>query len=80
MLMYKLVYLQYLLQGHRQDINTMIEEAILDADSKGVTVLSLGLFNQASFSLFFGLVILFIPCVNKNYIYNMLTNKMLYVN
>lgn len=38
---------QYLLQGHRQDINTMIEEAILDADSKGVTVLSLGLFNQS---------------------------------
>ena len=32
----------------REDINSLIEEAILKADTNGVKVLSLGLLNQAS--------------------------------
>ncbi|KAG6748864.1 hypothetical protein POTOM_048801 [Populus tomentosa] len=42
--------IQYNLQWHRASINTLIEEAILDAEEKGVKVLSLGLLNQASTS------------------------------
>ncbi|RDX81579.1 Protein ECERIFERUM 1, partial [Mucuna pruriens] len=38
--------LQYFLQSQKVAINTMIEEAILDADRKGIKVLSLGLRNQ----------------------------------
>lgn len=38
--------LQYFLQSQKVTINTMIEEAILDADKKGIKVLSLGLRNQ----------------------------------
>ncbi|VFQ69963.1 unnamed protein product [Cuscuta campestris] len=38
---------QYLLKWQSQAINSMIEEAILEADSKGVKVLSLGLLNQS---------------------------------
>ncbi|CAJ1948842.1 unnamed protein product [Sphenostylis stenocarpa] len=38
--------LQYFLQSQKVTINRMIEEAILDADRKGIKVLSLGLRNQ----------------------------------
>ncbi|BAT96902.1 Protein ECERIFERUM 1 [Vigna angularis] len=38
--------LQYSMQSQKVAINTMIEEAILDADRKGIKVLSLGLRNQ----------------------------------
>ena len=37
-----------MLQWPREAINSMIERAILDAEVKGVKVLSLGLLNQAS--------------------------------
>ncbi|KAK9273225.1 hypothetical protein L1049_018032 [Liquidambar formosana] len=37
---------QYFLQWQRESINTLIEEAILDAEEKGAKVLSLGLLNQ----------------------------------
>ncbi|KAL3742603.1 hypothetical protein ACJRO7_017989 [Eucalyptus globulus] len=37
---------QYLLQWRREAINALIEEAILDANKKGVKVLTLGLLNQ----------------------------------
>ncbi|XP_047153840.1 very-long-chain aldehyde decarbonylase CER1-like [Vigna umbellata] len=37
---------QYYLQSQKLSINRMIEKAILDADKKGVKVLSLGLMNQ----------------------------------
>ena len=37
-----------MLQWPRQATNSMIERAILDAEVKGVKVLSLGLLNQAS--------------------------------
>lgn len=47
------VALQYLMHWQRETINSMIEEAILDADDKGIKVLSLGLLNQASYSLVF---------------------------
>ena len=36
------------MKGRREAINKLIEAAILDADKKGVKVLSLGLLNQAS--------------------------------
>ncbi|XP_010535406.1 PREDICTED: protein ECERIFERUM 1-like [Tarenaya hassleriana] len=38
--------LQYLLEWRKETIGKMIEEAILEADRKGVKVLSLGLMNQ----------------------------------
>ncbi|XP_022964365.1 protein ECERIFERUM 1-like [Cucurbita moschata] len=38
--------LQYFMEWRREAINNMIEAAILDADQKGVKVLSLGLLNQ----------------------------------
>ncbi|KGN46281.1 very-long-chain aldehyde decarbonylase CER1 [Cucumis sativus] len=38
--------LQYFMKGRREAINKLIEAAILDADKKGVKVLSLGLLNQ----------------------------------
>ncbi|XP_027907027.1 very-long-chain aldehyde decarbonylase CER1-like [Vigna unguiculata] len=38
--------IQYFMQSQKVVINTMIEEAILDADRKGIKVLSLGLRNQ----------------------------------
>ncbi|XP_010520222.1 PREDICTED: protein ECERIFERUM 1-like [Tarenaya hassleriana] len=38
--------LQYFLEWRKEAINKMIEEAILEADRKGVNVLSLGLMNQ----------------------------------
>nr|KYP43125.1 Protein WAX2 [Cajanus cajan] len=37
---------QYISQSQKMTINKMIEEAILDADRKGIKVLSLGLMNQ----------------------------------
>jgi aldehyde decarbonylase len=37
-----------MLQWPREAINSMIERAILDAEMRGVKVLSLGLLNQAS--------------------------------
>ncbi|KAL8260473.1 hypothetical protein R6Q59_028426 [Mikania micrantha] len=37
---------QYLMEGERQTINGLIEEAILQAEAKGVRVFSLGLLNQ----------------------------------
>ncbi|XP_050874311.1 very-long-chain aldehyde decarbonylase CER1 isoform X2 [Lathyrus oleraceus] len=37
---------QYLLQWQKVTINKMIEDAILDADKKGIEVVSLGLMNQ----------------------------------
>ena len=41
--------LQYLLQWQNASINGLIEEAILEAEEKGIKVISLGLLNQASF-------------------------------
>ncbi|KAK7286935.1 hypothetical protein RJT34_22303 [Clitoria ternatea] len=38
--------LQYFLQSQKVSINKIIEEAILDADNKGIKVVSLGLMNQ----------------------------------
>lgn len=38
--------MQYLLKWRKDAINNMIEKAILEADKKGVKVLSLGLMNQ----------------------------------
>ncbi|XP_051147340.1 very-long-chain aldehyde decarbonylase CER1-like isoform X2 [Andrographis paniculata] len=38
---------QYFMQWQRESINKMIEDAILEAEEKGVKVLSLGLLNQA---------------------------------
>lgn len=40
--------LQYYMQWQREVINSMIEDSILEAEAKGVRVLSLGLLNQAS--------------------------------
>ncbi|XP_009760058.1 very-long-chain aldehyde decarbonylase CER1-like isoform X2 [Nicotiana tabacum] len=37
---------QYFMQGQRDTINNLIEEAIMEADQKGIKVLSLGLLNQ----------------------------------
>ncbi|XP_033517164.1 very-long-chain aldehyde decarbonylase CER1-like [Nicotiana tomentosiformis] len=37
---------QYFMQGQRDTINNLIEEAIMEADLKGIKVLSLGLLNQ----------------------------------
>jgi aldehyde decarbonylase len=39
------------LQWQKVSINTLIEEAVLEAEEKGVKVLSLGLLNQASTSI-----------------------------
>ena len=36
------------MQWQRESINNMIEKAIIEADQKGIKVLSLGLLNQAS--------------------------------
>jgi hypothetical protein len=41
---------QYNLRWQKVSINTLIEEAVLEAEEKGVKVLSLGLLNQASTS------------------------------
>ncbi|THG10422.1 hypothetical protein TEA_025193 [Camellia sinensis var. sinensis] len=38
--------MMYFMQWQRESINSLIEEAILDAEEKGVEVLSLGLMNQ----------------------------------
>lgn len=38
--------MQYLLKWRKDAINNMIEKAILEANEKGVKVLSLGLMNQ----------------------------------
>jgi hypothetical protein len=38
------------LRWQKVSINTLIEEAVLEAEEKGVKVLSLGLLNQASTS------------------------------
>ncbi|KAL0429396.1 UNVERIFIED_CONTAM: Very-long-chain aldehyde decarbonylase CER1 [Sesamum radiatum] len=40
--------IQYYMQWQRESINNLIEDAILEAEEKGVKVLSLGLLNQAS--------------------------------
>ncbi|KAM3394402.1 very-long-chain aldehyde decarbonylase CER1 [Capsicum galapagoense] len=37
---------QYVMQWQRETINNLIEEAIMEADQKGIKVLSLGLLNQ----------------------------------
>ncbi|MCD7458657.1 hypothetical protein HAX54_038826 [Datura stramonium] len=37
---------QYYIQSQRENINKLIEEAIIEADQKGIKVLSLGLLNQ----------------------------------
>jgi aldehyde decarbonylase len=39
--------MQYGMNWERESINSLIEKAILDADERGVKVLSLGLLNQA---------------------------------
>ncbi|RVX02314.1 Protein ECERIFERUM 1 [Vitis vinifera] len=44
--------IQYFLKGQNEPINSLIEEAILDADQRGVKVLSLGILNQASYYSF----------------------------
>lgn len=41
---------QYRLKWQKESVNNMIEEAVLEAEEKGASVLSLGLMNQASFS------------------------------
>ena len=46
-------FLQYGLNWERESINDLLEKAILDADARGVKVLSLGLLNQASNYYFF---------------------------
>ncbi|KAI3444861.1 hypothetical protein Pfo_001526 [Paulownia fortunei] len=38
--------IQYYMQWQRESINSLIEDAILEADDKGIKVLSLGLLNQ----------------------------------
>ncbi|KAK9937532.1 hypothetical protein M0R45_014313 [Rubus argutus] len=38
---------QYFIPWHNEAINSLIEEAILEAEEKGVKVLSLGLLNQS---------------------------------
>ncbi|XP_055815075.1 very-long-chain aldehyde decarbonylase CER1-like [Solanum dulcamara] len=38
--------IQYFMQRQRESINNLIEEAIIEADQKGIKVLSLGLLNQ----------------------------------
>lgn len=45
------IFLQYFMKWQRESINRMIEDGILEAESKGVRVLSLGLLNQASKAL-----------------------------
>lgn len=45
-------FLQYGLMWERESINDLIEKAILDADGRGVKVLSLGLLNQVHNSYF----------------------------
>jgi aldehyde decarbonylase len=47
-----------MLQWRKESLNDLIEEAILDAEVKGVKVLSLGLLNQASKSSFLILIIM----------------------
>lgn len=47
------MFLQYYMHWQREWINNLIEEAILEADEKGVKVMSLGLLNQASRSTSF---------------------------
>lgn len=51
--MFCLFLLQYYLKREKDAINGMIEEAILEADKKGVKVMSLGLLNQASHHYYF---------------------------
>ena len=41
-------FLQYGLAWDKESINDLIEKAILDADLRGVKVLSLGLLNQVT--------------------------------
>jgi hypothetical protein len=41
-----------MLKWRRESLNSLIEEAIIDAEQRGVKVLSLGLLNQASTSNF----------------------------
>ena len=41
-----------MLKWRRESLNSLIEEAIIDAEQRGVKVLSLGLLNQASKSNF----------------------------
>nr|XP_009793429.1 PREDICTED: protein ECERIFERUM 1-like [Nicotiana sylvestris]XP_016514220.1 PREDICTED: protein ECERIFERUM 1-like [Nicotiana tabacum] len=43
--------IQYLMKSRRETINNLMEEAIIEADQKGIQVLSLGLLNQASQSI-----------------------------
>ncbi|XP_075113500.1 very-long-chain aldehyde decarbonylase CER1-like [Nicotiana tabacum] len=38
--------IQYLMKSRRETINNLMEEAIIEADQKGIQVLSLGLLNQ----------------------------------
>jgi len=45
--------MQYRLQWQRKAINKLIEEAILEADEKGIKIVSLGLLNQASHKSFY---------------------------
>jgi hypothetical protein len=47
-----------MLQWQKESLNDLIEEAILDAEVKGVKVLSLGLLNQASKSSILILIII----------------------
>ncbi|KAJ8438487.1 hypothetical protein Cgig2_008974 [Carnegiea gigantea] len=42
--------IHYLLKWQRQPINKLIEEAILEAEAKGIRVVSLGLLNQGPFN------------------------------
>ena len=47
-LLIHLLLSQYFLQWHNDSINHVIEQAIIEAEKKGVEVFSLGLLNQAS--------------------------------
>ena len=44
--------IQYAIKSQREAINQVIEEAILEADAKGIKVVSLGLLNQARSYIF----------------------------
>ena len=57
-----------MLQWRKESLNNLIEEAILDAEVRGVKVLSLGLLNQASKSSF-------LNPNNKNRNYTYLSQK-----
>lgn len=45
---FSLILLQYFMPWQRESISNLMEKAIIEADQKGVKVLTLGLLNQVS--------------------------------